>query len=553
MSTIPIRMLNEIQYCERLFHLMHVQGMFEESADTIEGTAQHRKAERRRRKSDTASQDLWGEIPQSLHLGDPILGIVGKLDAVKHEDGAWAPVEGKHSSAPHGARAFYEEQYELSGYAWPNDQIQLCAQGLLLQANGYTSRYGYLYYRGNRQRVRVEFTESLVNATKSCIEKAKALNKKEMPAPLKDANKCFRCSMNYICLPDETNYLQQSSSNIRKIVPSRSDGGVMYVSEHGTRLGKSGETMTITSKEGTQDEIPLKDLVHVTVMGNVQISTQLLHILMFRGISISYLSSHGKFIGMSTPPVNKNIHLRKHQFIKAQHPDISLKLARSVVHAKILNQRTMMRRNGSILKQVLKEMKELAEKSLVADSLDQLRGFEGRAGRCYMEAFAGMLKQQEDGMILMKGRNRRPPKDPANALLSLGYTLLMRDVMAACYGVGIDPMFGFYHCMEAGRPAMALDMMEPFRPLIVDSVVLRVMNTAEITVKDFYMGPDCCQLKKQGRQKFFGAYERRMNSTLTHPIFGYKISYRRVLDLEVKMFARYLEGELKEYHPLTTR
>jgi len=553
-SYIPVRMLNEIQYCERLFHIMHVQGLFEENEDTVEGSAQHRRAEKRRRKGEMAPEEWWGTAPLSLHLGDDQLRIVGKLDTVTLEEDQWSPVEAKHSSAPDARQSFWFEQYELSGAAWPNDQIQLCAQGLLLRANGYRSDYGFLYYRGNKKKVKVEFTDQLVAATMSCIRKAQELETSEMPAPLKDANKCFRCSMNFVCLPDETNYLLGISSNIRKIVPSRPDGGVLYVMEPGAKLGKAGESVTIIYKDGRIDEIPIKDLVHVTVMGNVQCSTQLLHTLMECGITVSYLSSHGKLIGVMTPFASKNIQVRKKQFIKFQHPETALKLARWIVQAKIANQRTLLRRNSSVEKKVLAEMLELRDKAGQAANLESLRGIEGRAGRLYMQSFPTMLKKQEyDGNMIMNGRNRRPPRDPVNALLSLGYSLLVREVFAACVNVGLDPLFGFYHSMEPGRPALALDLMEPFRPLIADSVALRVLNTEELTPEDFYWGKDSCQLKKQGRKTFLQAYERRVQEQLTHPIFGYKITYRRTLDLEARMLARYLDGELPEYRPLMTR
>lgn len=554
MPAIPIRMLNEVQYCERLFHIMHVQGIFEESADTVEGTSQHRKAEQRRRKGDMAPEDTWGTAPLSLHLGDETLNLVGKLDTVTLEDGNWAPVEGKHSSAPDSFQPFQVAQYELAGNAWPNDQIQLCAQGLLLRANGYLSDYGYLYYRGNKKRVRVDFSDNLVEATLACIQRASELEKSEAPKPLVDSNKCFRCSLNYVCLPDETNYLIGVGSNIRRIVPSRADGGVLYVSEHGAKLGKSGESLTISYHDGRIDEIPVKDLIHITLMGNIQCSTQLIHTLMVSGVGISYLSSHGRLLGTTMPLATKNVFLRQKQFVKFQHPEVSLRLARWIVQAKISNQRTLLRRNGTVSNQVLNELKDLRDKVLEVDNLNSVRGLEGRAGRLYMEAFPTMLKFNNfDGESIMNGRNRRPPKDPVNALLSLGYTLLTRDVQAACAGVGLDPLFGFFHSIEPGRPALALDLMEPFRPLIVDSVVLRVLNTQEISIDDFYWGQDSCQLKKGGRNKFFAAYERRMHETLTHSSFGYKISYRRTLDLEVRLLARHLEGELPEYRPLTTR
>jgi CRISPR-associated protein Cas1 len=556
MEPIPIRMLNEIQYCERLFHLMHVQGLFEESADTVEGKAQHERAEKRRRPGQMAPDELWGQAPRSLRLGDEQYMITGVLDTIKHEDGQWVPVEAKHSSAPDGSQSFHYKDYELDGSAWPNDQIQLCAQGLLLRANGYPCTYGYLFYRGNRKKVKIPFSETLVAVTLECINRAHELTKmpEKMPKPLIDSQKCFRCSLNYICLPDETNYLQGASSNVRKIVPQRMDGGVLYVSEPGARLGKSGEELIIQFPDGSKNGIPIKDLVHVSIFGNVQCSEQLLQTLMFSNITVSHLTTHGTLVGLTSPPVSKNIFTRRKQFLKFTNQEFSLRLAKKIVYAKIRNQRTLLRRNlPSNSQNVLDELKRWSEKVESVDSLDALLGIEGMAAKAYFAAFPSLLKTDSPLDFAMNGRQRRPPKDPVNALLSLGYTLLVRDIYAACASSGLDPMYGFYHRPEAGRPALVLDMMEPFRPIIVDSVVLRALNTGEISLKDFYFGKDSCLLKKSGRDTFFGIYERRMHDKITDPIFGYKISYRRILDLHMRMLARFVDGELPEYRPLMPR
>ncbi|GGH73312.1 CRISPR-associated protein Cas1 [Pullulanibacillus pueri] len=556
MGSIPIRMLNEVQYCERLFHLMHVQGLFEESSDTVEGSAQHLRAEKRLRRGQMAPEELWGSMPKSLRLGDEQLQIHGVLDSVNYESGKWAPVEAKHSSAPDGTQAFNFDNFTICGLAWPNDQIQLCAQGLLMRSNGYPCDYGYLFYRGNKKKVKIEFTPELIKATELCIAKARKLNAHPeiVPKPLTDSKKCFRCSLNYICLPDETNYLLGVSNNIRKIIPSRVDGGVLYVSEPGTRLGKSGDELIIQFKDGRKQGVPIKDLIHITLIGNVQCSTQLLQTLMFANVTISYLTSHGRLIGVSTPPLTKNIYTRRQQFIKFNHPEFSLQLAKKIVYAKIRNQRTLLRRNaGSKVSYALDSLTRLSEKSSEAETIDKLRGLEGMAAKIYFENFSTMFKSHLTHIDVMKGRNRRPPKDPVNVLLSLGYTLMVRDFQAACGSVGFDAMLGFYHRPEAGRPALVLDMMEPFRPLIVDSIVLRALNTGELTLDNFYMGSDSCQLKKGGRNNYFALYERRMHDKITDPTFGYKISYRRMIELHLRMLARFIEGEIKEYIPLMTR
>ncbi|GGJ05154.1 CRISPR-associated exonuclease Cas4/endonuclease Cas1 fusion [Alicyclobacillus cellulosilyticus] len=556
---IPVRMLNELFYCERLYHLMHVQGLFEANADTVEGTAQHQRAERHRRPSDVGAIEPWVKAPESLHLGDEELGIVGKLDAVRlDEAGEWQPVEAKHASSPAGRQPFIIGNWTLSGDAWPNDQIQLCAQGLLLRANGFPSTSGQLYYRGNRKKVMVKFTNDLVDATLWCIRRARELESQPMPPPLKDSDKCFRCSLNSVCLPDETNFLNATVDRVRNIVPQRDDLGILYVSEPGTHLGKNGHELVLTAPDGSRTNIPLKDLIHVALFGNVQISTQLLHVLMEQGVTVSFLTSGGRLVGQAHNLITKNTHVRRAQFSKFEDESVRFNLARAIVRAKILNQRTLLRRNARDLQStVLKELGDLARSAEMAESLASLRGIEGMAAKIYFTWFPSMLRTAElelsDGTVVMNGRNRRPPKDPVNAMLSLAYSLLVRDMSTAIAAVGMDPMLGFYHALEPGRPALALDLMEPFRAIIADSVVIRALNTREIQWQDFYLGPDSCSLKPAARKRMLHAYERRMNEKVTHPVFGYKVSYRRMLELESRILARYLTGDLASYTPLVTR
>jgi len=154
---------------------------------------------------------------------------------------------------------------------------------------------------------------------------------------------------------------------------------------------------------------------------------------------------------------------------------------------------------------------------------------------------------------LLEGRNRRPPRDPVNALLSLGYSILTKDLTIACYAVGFDPMMGFYHQPRFGRPALALDLMEPFRPLIVDSAVISAINTRMVTATDFVRSGDAVALTPAGRKSFYHAYELRMDTFVTHPTFEYRVSYRRLLEVQARLLARVLEGEIGDYPVFITR
>jgi len=235
-----------------------------------------------------------------------------------------------------------------------------------------------------------------------------------------------------------------------------------------------------------------------------------------------------------------------------------------LVSGKIRNQRTMLQRNhveppsGPIA--FLKCMQEDSER---ATSLEELLGIEGCAARVYFENFSGMIKSDEADGSSSNGspeftfdflrRNRRPPRDAVNALLSLAYSVLAKDLTIVCHSVGFDPYLGFYHQPRFGRAALALDLMEPFRPLIADSAVLSAINTRMITPADFIRTGDAVALKPDGRKSFFRAYEQRMDTLVTHPLFGYRVNYRRLLEIQTRLLARLLTGEINTYPAFVTR
>jgi CRISPR-associated protein Cas1 len=272
---------------------------------------------------------------------------------------------------------------------------------------------------------------------------------------------------------------------------------------------------------------------------------------------VSYLSSGGWLYGITRGMDHKHIELRRLQFGAAADPARCLALARRFTTVKIRNGRTMVRRNADPAPvHAIDRMKQLIDAAESAGSLESLLGIEGTAARIYFDAFATMLHPPEDTDRLafdFDGRNRRPPRDPINALLSFGYAMLTKDVAVALIAVGFDPYLGFYHQPRYGRPALALDLMEEFRPLIVDSVVLSAVNTGAIKRGDFVSRGGAVALTPAGRSAFLRAYERRMDELVSHPVFGYRISYRRVLEVQVRLLARHLSGELPAYPPFATR
>jgi CRISPR-associated protein Cas1 len=232
-----------------------------------------------------------------------------------------------------------------------------------------------------------------------------------------------------------------------------------------------------------------------------------------------------------------------------------LQIAKRLVSVKIKNCRTLIRRNASELPaRTLEGLKELIASVDDASGLKSLLGIEGTAARVYFESYGHLLKPpKEDESTALSfdfdGRNRRPPKDPVNALLSLGYAMLAKDLTITLQSVGFDPYLGFYHQPRYGRPALALDLMEEFRALIVDSVVLSAVNTGALKLSDFLRRGGAVTLTSAGRSKFLRAYERPMDEEISHPVFSYRISYRRTLEVQACLLARYLTEEIDEYPP----
>ncbi|MGH9394606.1 MAG: CRISPR-associated endonuclease Cas1, partial [Terriglobales bacterium] len=348
-------------------------------------------------------------------------------------------------------------------------------------------------------------------------------------------------------------------------VSARDELRPLYLNSQGFRVGKSGAVVQVRDKDALVQEARLGEVSQINLLGNVQISTQALQSFCAAEIPICYFSQGGWFYGITTGLSSRNVLLRRRQFYAAENEALALELARTLVSGKIRNQRTMLQRNHiSPPAAPVQQLRSLAEKALLADSQATLLGLEGAAARVYFEHFAGMLKQtdefdQDPGTAAaplnfdFTSRNRRPPRDPVNALLSLSYSLLAKDLTIVCHTLGFDPYWGFYHQPRFSRPALALDLMEPFRPLIADSAVLNCINTRMVTPSDFVQSGPAVALTPAGRKAFFRAYELRMDSLVTHPLLDYRVSYRRMLEIQSRFLVRYLDGEIQQYPVFVTR
>lgn len=580
-TLLPVRMISEYVYCPRLFHLMYVESRWADNQFTSEGKLVHRRVD----QVDHALPDALGTVPQSVSassesmaeepaseqgdgppvisrsvpLGSTVLGITAKLDLVSSDGQEAVPVETKRGRVPDNPERSYEPE-----------RIQLMCQGLLLREAGYRSDHGLLYYAESRTRVTIPFTPELEARARQMIAEAQVASMQtRLPPPLEDSPKCRGCSLNAICLPDETLALQYTPADpmvpltvdgqpLRRLYPVRDDATPLYVQEHGARIGTSRGTITVTKESQKIASARLQDISQVVLCGNIGISAQAIHILADASIPIVHLSGSHWFYAVTHGQSLRNAFDRAAQFRVADDASRCLSFAKQLVLDKASNQRTLLRRNisqsDSGLQLALQDIDRCTSTVAQAPSVEVLLGLEGAIAAAYFSQFHKLLKPRDfDACWDFSTRNRRPPTDPVNALLSFGYALLAKDFTVALLSEGLDPYWGFYHTPRHGRPALALDLMEPFRPALVDSAVITAINNGMVSKKDFQISQSACVMQPEARKAFLRAYESRLDQLITHPLFDYRCSWRVVIRLQARLLSRWLRGDIPQFTSLTTR
>ena len=552
---VPVRMVNEYVYCPRLAYMMWVQGEFAHSADTVEGAIRHKRVDKEGGSLPAEPESTPETIhARSVALSSETLGITAKIDLVEGDEAGVQPVDYKKGKRPH-----------VPAGAWAPERVQVCAQGLLLREHGFESDHGFLYFAGSRERVKVTFDKALVVETLAAIEGLRAASREDVPPPpLVDSPKCGRCSLIGICLPDEIGLLTHQREDIRPIYPAREAALPLYVQSPASYVRKDGGLLVIEENRERVAEARLMDTSQVVLFGHCGMSTPALHECCKREIPVTFMSYGGWFIGHCVGTGHHNVQTRTAQYRASFDDTACLHLARRLVTAKIQNSRTLLRRNwkgdgeegGKAPAELLTGLKNDMLQAARSHSIPSLLGVEGNAARRYFEQLVLMISPEKRGVadgFDFNGHNRRPPRDPVNALLSFAYAMLTREWTVTLSAVGLDPYRGFYHQMRYARPALALDMMEPFRPLVADSAVIMAINNGEVKPEDFIVASTGCNLKATGRKRFIAAFERRMSQEVTHPVFNYRISYRRLFEVQARLLSRYLTGEIPRYPTFVTR
>lgn len=330
----------------------------------------------------------------------------------------------------------------------------------------------------------------------------------------------------------------------------------LIVDTQGTRLRKAGEQLLI-EREGQEnpERMPLNVLEQVVLAGRgVSATTPLLYALLERGIDVVYQSQRGRFGFRLVGPAGKHSALRVKQIQVCTNPNQALTLARAMVAGKLHNQAVLLRRYGPALNgagaAALQRIAAQLQRAQQAPHADALRGHEGSAAAAYFGAWPQLFAAERWGF---RGRAYHPAPDPVNAMLSLGYTLLLRDIEGAVYRIGLDPLVGVFHTLDYGRPSLALDLEEEFRPVIVDALVLRILRQQLLEPTDFTRRGRNCLMTDDARRFFFAQYEERLQVRVRHPAWKQQLTYRQCLQRQVEHVARCFQGREATYIPLLIR
>lgn len=352
----------------------------------------------------------------------------------------------------------------------------------------------------------------------------------------------------------------------------------LYVTEPGTQVHKDNDRLVVKKGDEVLDAVPFIKVQQVVLVGRgVSLTTATLHALTKRGVDVVYLSGGGRFLSRVIGQEHKHSRLRQRQAVLADDAQFAVLAASGIVYGKVTNQRVVVQRHSERApwsRAALAGMEAMIQRTLQAQNRDELRGLEGQGAKEYFSLLRRLLKPPVDGQGQGWGFERRacyPPTDPINALLSFSYSMLLRDVTTACELIGLDPYIGFFHVIDYGRPSMALDLMEEFRPIVADSIVLEAVNRPFVGLRDFEIvdlseaeeerpedqeprsSTQAVYLAREGREKLIQLYETRVNEQVFAASDGERVSYRALFQLQAQKMARFILGEARQYDAFTVR
>lgn len=468
---------------------------------------------------------------------------------MRKRDGEWVAYEHKKGRCRRGDDKRPE--------AWPSDRIQAIAYAVLLaEAFGEPVRQARIRYHADNVTAFVTVDDVAREELRQAIARARELRRKTERPPVTDnENLCPRCSLNVVCLPEEERlgHAIPQEEEVEEVTrprlfPSNRERQTLHVVSHKARVGRSSETLTVTTEEETR-KIPIQEIDAVVIHGYGQVTTQALQLCAHRGVAVQWMTAGGRFIaGITASP--GRVQQRIRQYAALTKSDVRLELARRLVHAKVETQLRYLLRatrgddeSRPAIQISLDRIRESLRCVANVSSPESLRGLEGLAAKGYFAALPYCLIKGVAEELIPHGRSKHPPRDRFNCLLSFGYELIYTVVHRSILAVGLEPAFGFFHQPRSAAPPLVLDVMELFRTSLWEIPLIGSINRNQWNVDDdFEVRPNHIWLTESGRKKALQLFEERLTESYKHPYTGQSLAYSRMVELEVRLLEKEWSG-----------
>ncbi len=535
MNDQPIRVmaLHALTYCERLFYLEEVEEIRIADAAVFAGRTLHEEL----RKTEEENGE-W----TSLELSSEILGLTGKVDCLKRRDGVIIPYEHKKGRSL---------RIDKKPYAWPADEIQVTAYGMLLEENtGLKVSECRIRYHSENVTVKIPFDEAAKGKVFDAISRAQELRASTERPPITQNDKlCIRCSLAPVCLPEEERLIEDKKWEPLRLFPPDRELKTIHVIDHSAKISRAGDTLTVKIADKETKTFPMREVGSVVIHGYAQMTTQALHLCAVNDIPVHWLSPGQRYITGTSPGAGM-VQRKIRQYQALTDKDKCIDLTRKLVTAKIetsiryiLRATRGLDRKKNDLEQHISIMRKSLKSLSSAKGIDEMRGHEGMAGKAYFASLPTLIRDEIPDEMRFLRRSRRPPKDRFNALLGYGYALLYGAVFQAVVAVGLEPALGFYHKPRSASHPLVLDLMELFRIPLWDMCLIGSINRLQWDPEDdFVVSPGKVWLSGPGRRKAVQLFEERLSASWKHPVIQYSLSYARLVELEIRLLEKEWTG-----------
>lgn len=532
---IRVMALHALLYCERLFYLEEVEEIRVADAAVYAG---------RRLHDDVAG--LEDETPEkrSVEVASDQWGLYGKVDAIRRRDGVWVAYEHKRGRCRRG-----EDKRVLP---WPSDRIQAIAYAVLLEeGQGEAVPQARIRYHADNVTAFVDIDDQARLDLQLAVQRARQLRSStNRPPVVENERLCARCSLAPVCLPEEERLetRDRGERTAPTLFPSNRERQTLHVVSPRSYVSRSGETLVVSTEDG-KEKVPIAQVDSVVIHGYGQMTTQAIHLCAYKGVHVQWLTAGGRFAaGTSASPGKVQQRLRQYEALGKEAT--RLRLARQLVHAKVETQLRYLLRatRGDATRRAevqtgLGRIREALRKVQDAMSDASLLGLEGISAKAYFSSLPTLLSASVPESLRWSGRNRRPPRDRFNGVLSFGYALVQSVVQRSILAVGLEPAFGFYHRPRTAAPPLVLDLMELFRTPLWEMPLIASLNRGQWDPdEDFEICPDHVWLSGSGRKKAIQLFEHRLEESHKHPHTGQSLAYARMVELEVRLLEKEWTG-----------